>query len=74
MRRFRVTITGFALALCCAGCGDNPPDSGPVDFNRAQPPSDAILKLREQMSKNAKGGAATTNPVPIPKAAEPKKN
>jgi hypothetical protein len=59
MQRFCVVVTGLVLALSCAGCGDSAPDQGPVEF-KSQPPPDAVLKLREQMSINAKGGAGTT--------------
>jgi hypothetical protein len=71
MRRFCVTVSGLVLAFCCAGCGDSAPDSGPVEF-KAPPPSDAILKLRDQMGQNVKAGNAPTKPVTDSKTADTK--
>jgi hypothetical protein len=71
MRRFCVTVTCFVLALFCAGCGDSAPEAGPVEF-KAAPPSDAILKLRDQMGQNVKSGSTTKKPAPDSKAADTK--
>jgi hypothetical protein len=69
MQRFCVTVTGLLLALSCAGCSDSAPDSGPVEF-KGNPPPQAVLDFRDQMSKNAKAGAGLTKPAE--KAADTK--
>ncbi len=66
MRCDRVTIAGFALALSVAGCSDSTPESGSVPFKAET--SDAILKLRENMSAQAKGAKAGSMPKPAPDA------
>jgi hypothetical protein len=71
MQRFCVVVTGLVLALSCAGCGDSAPDQGPVEW-RNTPPPDAVLKLRDQMAKNAKGGTSPTKPATDAKAPETK--
>jgi hypothetical protein len=73
MRCDRVTIAGFALALSVAGCSDSSPESGSVPFKAET--SDAILKLRENMSAQAKGGAKAggmLKPAPDAKPSDSK--
>ncbi len=62
MHRMSCVIAGAVLAVTLAGCGDSPPESGPVEF-KAAPPSPAIDALREQMSKNVQSATYTKKPV-----------
>jgi hypothetical protein len=60
MRRFCSGIAGVVLAFTLAGCGETttegPLESKPMD-------TDAINKLRENMSANAKGGKYKERPT-----------
>ena len=63
MRQTFCIVAGVVMTITLAGCGDTPPESGPVPFKGTQSP--AIDALKENMSKNAKGGAYTKKPVEI---------
>ena len=55
MRQTFCVVAGVVLTITLAGCGDTPPEAGPVPFKATNSP--AIDALKENMSKNAKGGA-----------------
>lgn len=72
MHRFCSGIAGVVLAFTLAGCGDSTPD-GPGEFKATN--SEAIMKLRENMSANAKGQKYLEKPTEKPadtKSAEKK--
>jgi hypothetical protein len=64
MRRVCSLIAGAVTAMTLAGCGETPPETGPVPFKGTQSP--AIEAMRENMSKNALGGGKS------PKATDSK--
>ena len=76
MRRVCSLIAGVVTAVTLSGCGETPPETGPVQFKGTQSP--AIDALRESMSKNAVAGKTTkpldptAKPATDKKAADPK--
>ncbi len=61
MRQTFSIVAGVVLTITLAGCGDTPPESGPVPFKGTQSP--AIDALKENMSKNAKASVYTKRPM-----------
>jgi hypothetical protein len=63
MRLTFCLVAGAVLTMTLTGCGDSPPETGPVPFKATTSP--AIDSLKENMSNNLKGGVYTK------KAADP---
>ena len=53
MRQVRWVVGGVVLAFTIAGCGESPPESGPVEFKATNSPE--IEAFAKRMSENAKG-------------------
>jgi hypothetical protein len=75
MRRVCSMIAGAVTAFTLAGCGESPPESGPIPFKGTQSP--AIEAFRDSMAKNAAGGGKSAKasdgkvkPATAPKAAD----
>jgi hypothetical protein len=76
MRQVRCVVGGVVMAFAFAGCGDSPPESGPVQY-KATPNSPEIEAFAKRMSDQAKGKPNMKKPEAPSKAvdakAEPKK-
>jgi hypothetical protein len=54
MRQVRWVVGGVVLAFTLVGCGDSPPETGPVPFKATSSPE--IEALTKRMSENAAKG------------------
>jgi hypothetical protein len=72
MRQVRWVVGGVVvMAFTLAGCGESPPESGPVEYKATNSPE--IEALTKRMSENAKGMPNTKKQGPAgkPGAAKP---
>jgi hypothetical protein len=70
MRQIRWVIGGVVLAFTLAGCGESPPESGPVEYRATNSPE--IEAFAKRMSENAKGKGAMKKPEAPSKPGETK--
>jgi hypothetical protein len=64
MSEIRSVVGGIVLAFTIAGCGDSPPEAGPVEYKASNSPE--IEAFTKRMSENAKGKAGMKRPVEAP--------
>ena len=71
MCRFWLRIAGVVLAFSLAGCSDEPED-GSTPYKGSE--TEAIKKLKDQMSESLKSGKYADRPTetPAPKSADKK--
>jgi hypothetical protein len=70
MRQVRCVVGGVVMAFTLAGCGESPPESGPVEFKATNSPEiDAFAK---RMAENAKNKGLTKKPDAATKPSEAK--
>jgi hypothetical protein len=61
MSQVRWVVGGVVLAFTLAGCGESPPEAGPIPFKASNSPE--IEALTKRMSENAKGKVGMKRPV-----------
>jgi hypothetical protein len=71
MRQVRWVAGGVVLAFTLAGCGESPPESGPMEYKSSNSPE--IEAFAKRLSENAKGGkGAMKKPEAASKPGETK--
>jgi len=70
MHQIRWVAGGIVLAFAFTGCGESPPESGPVAYKATNSPE--IEALTKRMAENAKGKTSTKKPEAAAKSSEAK--
>ncbi len=64
MSQVRWVVGGAVLAFILTGCGESPPEAGPVPFKATNSPE--IEAFTKRMSENAKGKVGMKRPFEAP--------
>jgi hypothetical protein len=71
MRQVRCVVGVVVMACTLAGCGDSPPESGPVQYKATQN-SPEIEAFAKRLSEQAKGKPGMKKPEAPSKAVDAK--